>query len=56
MAQEAEPAKQQLTEVPPRREVFAVSPLRLTELMVLAVLLVLAAATALTAWLRRRSR
>jgi hypothetical protein len=35
--------------------VFALSPLRLGELVALAIVLVLAAATALTAWLRRRT-
>jgi hypothetical protein len=35
--------------------VFALSPLRLAELMTLVVVLVLGAATALTAWLRRRA-
>lgn len=56
MAEEAQHVEEDRGLVPQKREVFALSPLRLAEFMVLAILLVLAMATALTACLRRRAR
>lgn len=55
MAEEATRDEAQQTAARQLAMVFALSPLRLAELMVLVVLVVLAAATALTAWLRRRA-